>query len=1060
MVKRHSDPFIKTIFREIKSSLGRYLAILGIIALGSGFFCGLKVTKSAMLETLNNFTNKYSMFDYRILSTLGCTDEDVCAFSEADGVKYAAGAVSVDVICTFENGSDSVLKAHSITDGVNKLRLTAGRMPAAPNECVADHLLLGEQSIGTTITLSADNDRDTYDMFAEKEFTVVGVVNSPYYINFERGTTTLGDGTVSGFIYVPAEAFDVDYYTEIFLLLDETGYVYSDEYRDAADAMEGPLTDIAEERAEIRYDDIVSDASDDIDNAKSELAEAEDKYKSSRIAADAEFADAWKQLLDARADLDAGWAEYNNSLIQYYSTVADAEKQLADAQADLDEAKSALDAGEQEYLDSKAKLEAGEQKYADGFAAYELARQAYLNGPQDDRAPAELEASKAALDVSRAELDEGWAQLEYTRSALDLSQAQYDAGSAAVEESRSTLETEKAASRSRLSDAKDELDSGEAEYANALDEYNNGKTEAEEEFADALEEIENAKLEIEDAEAQLAELKKADVYVLGRSTNIGYSCFESDSDIVEGISKVFPVFFFLVAALVCITTMNRMVDEQRTQIGVLKALGYGNGAIMAKYLVYTGSASLLGCAIGIAAGSVIFPSVIWQTYNIMYGFTTIDLIFDWPLAIISAAAYMLCTFVATWLSCRSELASPASELIRPKSPKAGKRILLERIPFIWRHVSFLRKVSIRNIMRYKKRMIMMILGISGCTALLLTGFGLNDSIKDLADVQFDEISIYDCSVNFKNGMSDADRAAFEAQCADVIQSCIFLHESSMNAEVGDTVKSVHFEVVSEGDISQFMDFHGSDGHIEYPGPGEAIINTNLAAIMGLEVGDVITLRDSDMRALSMKISGIFENIIYNYVFISPETVIDQWGETPEFKSAYVNFVPDADVHEAAASVAAADSVNSVSVNQDFRERIGNMLESMNYIVALVTVCALALAFIVLYNLTNINITERIREIATIKVLGFYPMESAVYVFRENMVLTVIGAVVGLGAGIWLHSFVMSQIVIDMMCFPVRIAPASYIKAVVLTVVFALIVDFVMYFRLERINMAESLKSIE
>jgi putative ABC transport system permease protein len=551
-------------------------------------------------------------------------------------------------------------------------------------------------------------------------------------------------------------------------------------------------------------------------------------------------------------------------------------------------------------------------------------------------------------------------------------------------------------------------------------------------------------------------------YVLNRGTNIGYACFESDSEIVNGVSKVFPIFFILVAVLVCMTTMNRMVEEQRTMIGMFKALGYGEGTIMAKYMIYSGSAALIGCVVGYVVGMAVFPPVIWFAYKMMYIDIPLVYAFDLKLIIAVVLVALVCTVGTTWLTCRYELYETAANLMRPKAPKAGKRVFLEKIPFVWNKMKFLKKVSVRNIFRYKKRLFMMIIGISGCTALLLTGFGINDSIAGFADTQFDEIQVYDGSIVLSTSKDSVATGELVDELSQVTESYDFVYESSWDLTVNDSVKTVNLVAPEKtANFGEYLIFKDSKGNgISYPEKNQAVINNAIADDYDIEVGDEIIVRNSDMDEIKLTVSGIFENHVYNYVFISPETYEEQLGGTPEYASIYFNLKSGLDAHEELAKIMAMDGAASVTINQDSRQRVSQMMNSLNYIILVVILAAAALAFIVLYNLTNINITERIREIATIKVLGFFKNETASYVFRENRVLTAIGIIVGLGLGVLLHSFVMSQIKVDMVSFDVYISPLSYIYSIILTFVFNFGVNIIMSRKLENINMAESLKSVD
>lgn len=1085
------EMLLKTVFREIRRSLGRYLAIFAIVALGVGFLNGLRVTKAAMLKTLDGYAEQSNLFDYEMLSTLGFTQSDVDAFAALSGVRDAVGSYSADFIYVNKDGGDSVLKAHSLMDGVNVPELIAGRMPQSAGECVADANRFSADDIGGTIVLSASNSSDTMEQFAFRQYHIVGIVKSATYINFERGNTPLANGALSGFVYLLPSGFQMSAYTEIYVTLENGGYVYSKEYDDNSAAMEAPLKELAAERAETRYDQLKTDGQAKIEEAKEKLADGQKEYDAQKANGEQQISDAENKLSATREQLDSGWNAYREGLAE-----ADAgETQLASAKTQLDAGLSSLNGAESEYTANKAQLDAALSSYQDGLAQYQqsaaalqtaeakyeadkaayAAYEAASGGSTDPEVleklavmQAGVAAEKDALDSKTAELAAGKAKLDATNAELTKQSAALAAGRSALDEQWSTYSSSLAeynAQKTALSSARDQLEEtyrkltdGEEQYKTGVSDLADAKETLQTALSQAETRLSDGAAQISDAEEQLDGLKEPSVYALDRYTNVGYACFENDADIVEHVSYVFPMFFFLVAALVCITTMTRMVDEQRTQIGTLKAMGYGDAYIMAKFMIYSGSASLLGCAVGFFGGSYIMPIWLWQAYNIMYGFGKIAFLLDWKMGTLSVAAFFLCAMGATWLSCRSELRAAPAELIRPKSPKAGKRILLEKLPFLWNRFGFLLKVSLRNMFRYRKRLWMMIVGIGGCTALLLTGFGINDSIRHVVDDQYNEITVYDAEATFSNAITESDLEDLVSRC-DLVQSAVPLATCSVDASAGGTEKSVIFVAMDGDEATQYVHFHTGNQALAYPGEGGALINNALASVLHLHVGDTLSLRDSENREYSVTISGIFDNYIYNYIFVSPETLASSGFDTVQ-KTAFVNFKPGADPHAAAAELENQSGVDSVSATYDLRVRVGNMMSSMNYIVLLVTVCAGALAFIVIFDLTNINITERIREIATIKVLGFYPMETEAYVFRENMLMTAAGSLVGLGLGVGLHAFVMSQIKIDLVSFPVRITPLSYLYAVALTFVFAFAVAFFMYYRLKRIPMAESLKSIE
>ncbi|MBP7188285.1 MAG: ABC transporter permease [Ruminococcus sp.] len=906
----------KSSLREIRGTFGRFFAILAIIALGVGFFSGVRVTTPAMVQTVDDFLQENQFYDYRLLSTLGWEEDDIEDFRTRKDVRYAEGAYSLDVLIA-SGSREEVYKVHSITDNINGIKLKSGRMPEKAGECIVEYRK-DREWVGKDIKISSENTDRTKEAFPSDTLKVVGTADSSLYINFERGTTSIGNGSIEGFIYVLPDTFTLEQYTEAYIRFDEDYVIYSDEYDDFMSGREEQWQDIAQERADMRYDSLYSEADEKISESRAELE---------------------KNRADGQSSLD------------------DAKKQLDDTQSQLDE----------------------QAKQLEQIKAF---------------SPKDYEAGKA-------QLDEGCKQLEQ----------------------------------------------GRVDYEASLAEFN--------------EKIADGESQLADAEKELSKLKKPDTYVLGRNTNIGYACFESDSEIVAQVARIFPIFFILVAALVCMTTMSRMVEEQRTETGVLKALGYSEASIMGKFMFYSGLAAVIGCVLGFAVGTVLFPRVIWMTYELMYLNLPMRYLFDKKMAAAALAASLICSIGTTWISCRVELRETAAQLMRPRSPKAGKRVLLEYIPFIWEKLKFLHKVSIRNIFRYKKRFFMMIIGISGCTALLVTGFGIKDSIAGFAEVQYDTIQTADAQAGFKTENGDIPENVRELLAEDT-DGYLPMYTGSWDLLYGKKVKSITLNAPEDySDFGKYFDLHTESGEtVSPPQEGEAVVSHSVSERYNVKKGDEIVLRNEDMKELHLKVTGVFENHVYNYVFTTFGTLEKQLGTSQELNSAYIDFPCDADVREAAKELSRNSSVTVVTQFQDLKVRLSKMMSSLDYIVLIVIVSAAGLAFVVIYNLTNINITERVREIATIKVLGFFRRETSAYVLRENIALTAIGTAVGLVLGIFVHRFVMAQIVVDMVEFSVRIKPESFVYSAVLTFLFNFIIDLFMEIKLERINMAESLKSVE
>lgn len=1093
---------IKLTKREISSSLGRYLAIFAIIALGAGLFVGLRLSRPDFLETYNNYTHETNFYDFRLVSTLGLTDDDLAEVKKLDGVKLAEGAVGADFLFNTADEDNLIMMAQSIPENVNQIKLKAGRMPEKANECLADPDMYSKDDIGSTIKLSKDNSEQTFDTFAYDEYTIVGLADSVLYINMERGSSTLGNGSVKGYIYIPADGFSTDYYTDIYVCVESEGYVYSDEYEQSTQKYVDGLEKFMSERAVIRRDAIIDDAMSQLDDAKKQYEDGKTQYDAAKAKYDAGYAEYTKKKSDTEAQLEKARKEIENAESMMGDTSVIDQKQ-----AELDAAKAELDKGQAEYerglqqFNAKAKLAYGavdeqiayyENRISDkqnDIAAQnaeieslnaQLA-EAQANGDSlkarliewkiktaNDRISldnADIERYNERLEVHRQKRAEVDAELEPYRKQLEDAKAQLDSGYAQI-----------AAGQAELDAAREMISSGGAQLEAAKKQYEQGKAEAERGFAEAEKELASGKAqldtakaeldkgaaELDSAEKQIKNINHADTYVLDRDTNAGYVCFESDTNVVQSVASVFPVFFFLVAALVCLTTMTRMIADQRTQIGIMKALGYSSGAIIGKYMFYSGSATVLGSIFGIAAGSFAFPAIVWFGYGLIYNLSGLTFTMNWPLALGITAANLLVTLLVTWYCCAKELKCAPADLIRPKAPEAGKRILLERIPVVWNDMSFMQKVSARNIMRYKKRIFMMLLGIGGCTALVLTALGLNDTIQNVVTRQYDDIILYDYEITMAYDMNEEEQEIFFRDAGDDIKDAVFLYRGLAEVSGSDAIKNATLTVTDGKKLCKYIDLSYDGEPIDYPGRGEAAINYNLARQLGgIEVGDEITLTTSEKKELTVTVSALFDNYVDSFVFISPETCEEQLGEVPEYKSALANAPDGADVNRCAEALTHdVDGVRGVTLSTDIKERMSSMLDGLLVVVAAIILCAGLLAFIVLYNLTNINISERIREIATLKVLGFYPNEAAHYVFRENLILTGAGAVFGLGLGVALHAFVMNAIKVDMMYFKPHISFLSFAVSIVITFVFAVIVNAIMRRRIDNIDMAGALKSIE
>ena len=1016
----------KSTFREIRTSLARYLAIFAIVALGVGFFSGLKDCKESMVSTARKYLDRTNFYDYQILSSYGADDDSVALAESWDEVKAAEGSIQIDVMARSGDGDSRALKCISLPEKINTLNVVEGRLPEAANGCVVDSYSITDAGfrVGDFIEITDENDEDKLEDFNETRFEIVGLVNTPIYLDYQRGSTDIGNGSLDTFFFVERDAFDVDYYTNLYLKLNGDQPALSEEHEDYLKAKEDSMKDLAEAVTSGRRETAQKEAQEELDEKKQEYEDNLAKYER-------EKANAEKKLDKAENKIDAGEKKIKKTRKQLNAAITEANAGIEQANAAITDLKT-----------KKAQVEGGIEE---AKAAKEQAEAAHAGGMISDdeyaAAIAQADATISGLEGNLSDINNGISQAEAGLKQAQEGLAQAEAG------------------LKELDKAENKLESSEKKLKKE-------ERKADNEFDKAKRELDDAKDKLDEAQEKIDDMEIGNSFALSRKENMGYASFDSNSSIVSNISKIFPLFFFLIAALVCMTTMTRMVDEQRTQIGILKALGYSNGQIVGKYMFYSGSAAFLGAVLGFFVGCKVFPVVIWNAYTMMYDFShTVDYIINWKLGLIVLAVSLLCSMGATWVSIAADFKVPPAELIRPKTPPAGKRILLERIRPLWNRISFLYKVSIRNIFRDKKRFLMMVIGVSGCTALLIAGIGIRATISKVADYQFDEISLYDITVLFSKNMTEDRQKDFMEEMEDAGvtgENVRFLHRDEVTAIIGDKTTDITCVATEAEGFDQFIDLHAGDQHIDYPGPGEAVIVRKTNHDYGVGIGDEITLRD-DYREMDVKIVAVADNYVYDSIYISSDTYREGFGKEPDIKAAYIDFKEGTEedvIRNASADAAGYEYTAAAQTNIDVRENVNKMMKSLNSIVYVVILSAALLAFIVLYNLTNINITERIREIATIKVLGFYQLEVSQYVFRENLFLTAVAAIVGIPMGDWLLKFVIDNIVLSMIYFEPRHGPYDIPISVALTFLFAFLVNIAMQKRLRNVSMTESLKSVE
>ncbi|MCM1334336.1 MAG: FtsX-like permease family protein [Bacteroides sp.] len=805
-----------------------------------------------------------------------------------------------------------------------------------------------------------------------------------------------------------------------------------------------------------------------------------DEGKAQYEAGEAEYAEGAARLAEAKAALDeaegqlgqlramlgenspqyqAAKAEYDQNHAAYEASVAE----LTAARAALDETKAQIDAGEAQLAEAKATLDETKARLDEAKVTLDETK------TQLDEAKAALDEAKVELDDAEKELADGRAQLEdgkkqYADGLAELEQAKIDAEKefadaeqALADGEREIVDGEKelADAREKLADGKADFEQGKKDYADGEKELADGKAEAEEKIADA-------KAELADAKQEIADLEKPEWYVFTREDNFGYAEYGDNADRINNIAAVFPVFFILVAMLVCLTTMTRMVEEERIQIGTLKALGYSNGKIIYKYMLYAVTATVSGAVFGVLVGMKLIPFVIVTAYGMMYSIPELQMPIDLGTAAASILVSLAAIAATVFFACRSALAEQAAQLMRFKAPKAGKRIFIERLGFLWKRFNFSGKVTARNLFRYKRKMFMSVIGIAGCTALLMTGFALYDAINDIIIKQYGELQSYDGIAVYdaeKYPGADERAAAIIAEHGGSVN----VFQKQMDVSAGGKKVGAYIAVPRQSE--RFTDFLNlrdrASGEPYRLTDGTVYMDEKLTLLIGVKAGDRVTIEESDTERVEVTLTAPFENYPGHYVYMTERTYIDLFGEAPEYNALYfAHGLSEEDEDALAERLLDGDGVLAVTFSSNVKQTYQDMLKTLSLVIVVVIVSAGALAFIVMYNLTNINISERVREIATLKVLGFYDGEVDTYIFRENLILTLLGTAVGLVLGVFLATYVITTAEVDFVMFGRVIYPMSYILAAAFTLVFSVVVMLVMHKKLKDVNMIDALKSIE
>ncbi len=898
----------KNIFRGIRGSLNRFLSILFIVALGSGFMAGLAATSPDMYATADRYMDEYNWYDLDIKSTLGFSNDDLLAIRAEDGIVYAQGARVVDTVLKASDDEAYTSRVFGILDKngntvINRARLKEGRMPENDDECViqpvSGRYFAGNLKIGDELSVSADGTRSD-------RLKIVGFVESPMCISLISEPSSVGTGKITLDIYVHTDFFEYDYFTDVFVMLEGAKALdtFGDEYRCLSSDHTEALKQLADGRLAIRETELKNGIETQIE----QLEAVRNALNEAGAAGSALSKDTVTRLKE-------------NAVV--ISAISQSDPALAKLLGDTQ------------------------------TAVYDALKS---TEPPDESGIKKLDDAIAVLREKITEIDGGaW-------------------------------------------------------------------------------------------------------LVRTRDDSAGYSSYDSNVGKVAALSKIFPVFFFMVALLVALTTMTRLVEENRTQIGTLKALGFSNVEILGEYMFYSLLSSALGCILGFSVGFRLFPKAISSAYAMMFTLPEVTTSVRHDIVLWVAPVTVGSILLATLWACWSEFRACPAKLMQPKAPAAGKRIWLEHLPFIWKRLSFTHKVTCRNLFRYKKRFFMTVIGVAGCSALLVTGFGLRDSINDIVNKQFGEIYLYQMNVLTDGEMLSDDLVNY-LDDKEVFDGWLPYSDESGKVMANGKSESANIEVPS--DVSDFGSFislrnRKTKEKLTLSDDG-AVLTEKLCETLGVTVGDSVTLQNSDGREAEMKVIGITENYLTSFAYVAPGGYANAFGKSADFRHLLCR-VGNPATDAVSEKLLGFDNVLYVNASQSLKDNFADSIKSIDGVIFVLILSAGLLCMVVLYNLTNVNICERRKELATIRVLGFHPGEVSRYIFRETDALSFIGSAAGLFAGIWLHSFVVRTVEVDQVMFGRSIYPLSFVFALAISLLFTFIVDLIMQKQIRSVDMVEAMKS--
>lgn len=1072
---------IKDSIKEIKNTYKRFISILLMAFLGVGFFAGIKATSPDMVDTINNYYKQQNVYDIEVLSTLGLTQQDVKKLESIEEIEDIVATYETDAKLEVEN-TELITKIICIEE-INKPVLINGKLPQDENECVVEQSFLknNNKKIGDIIDLQIEdviNDEgEEIKYLKQNKLKIVGTIESPLYISRERGTSKLGSGKINYLIYINKQNINAsEIYTQIYIKLKNSNSYKTagKQYENYINKIKNNIENVKQEREQARYNNLIKIATDKYNEAQKEF----DKQKK---LAQEELSQAQNKIATGKKRIEEGRKTLNSNKIKADKEFLNAKEQIKHTKYELENNKKILQTKKEETQINitqaqiqKETLKTELKKLGSTLLIlqkqYTQIDEKLINTQITETEKNELLQKKEEIQTNINDINNSIQQVENNINKIEteiqnankeLEQADTQFNNAKMQLLKKELELEQTIdiTYNKINEGLAKLKISEQEIEKVQIQLENNKKE----FENEIQETEGKLI---DAKDKISQIEHPKWYVLDRYANSGYNSFIQDTKSIENIGKVFPIVFFVVATLISLTSMTRMIEEQRTQIGTLKALGYNKIHIASKYIIYASLACIIGGLLGMSIGFIIIPKVIWMMYEMMYQIPIFKISFNIYYGAIGLLLISACILGATIYSTIKELTNTPAALMRPKAPKMGKRVFLEKVTIIWKHLSFTKKVTVRNIFRYKKRFLMTIIGICGCTSLILTGFGLKDSIKQIMPNQFEKIFNYDMQIILKNKLNEEQIQNFinKLEQKDEILKIVQVYMTSTTIKNSEKEEEVQIIIPNnENDLKGIININDiqtkEEINLEYM---QIVITDKVAQLLGVKINDNIIMKDNNNNEINVKISSIAENYISHYIYMSKQTyekLYNQEYHTNVLLTQNIKLSVDQE-DTLTKEIMQQNETGSINRTSLIMNSMNDTMKSLNYVVVVLIVSAGLLAFVVLYNLSNVNISERIRELATIKVLGFYDKEVYSYITRETVILTIIGIALGLIGGYFLNYFIIGTCEINALRFSKIINPISYIYSILITVIFTIIVNIVTFFALKKIDMIESLKSVE